>query len=76
MAAGVATGSLAGLAPVLLGNSALRLAGSATGLLPTLYLGWINRQLYPVSATTLRLLAGGYYLVEMLAPPVLGLPLP
>lgn len=59
-------------APVLLGNFFLRLAGAATGLMLTLYLGWINRELYPVSATTLGLLAGGYYLVEMVAAPIFG----
>jgi len=57
---------------VLLGNLLLRVAGAATGLMLTLYLGWINRELYPVSATTLGLLAGGYYLVEMVSAPVLG----
>ncbi len=60
------------LAPVLLGNFALRAAGASTGLLLTLYLGWINRELYPISATTLGLLAGGYYLAEMVAAPAFG----
>jgi MFS family permease len=57
---------------VLAGNFLLRLGGAATGLMLTLYLGWINRELSPVSATTLGFMAGGYYLVEMVCAPLLG----
>ncbi|HYU19332.1 MAG TPA: MFS transporter [Chloroflexota bacterium] len=58
--------------PVLAGNLVFRLAGAATGLMLTLYVGWINRELYPVSATTLGLLAGSFYLVEIVGAPLLG----
>ena len=64
--------SLASFAAVLVANLMLRLAGAATGLMLTLYLGWINRELYVVSATELGFLAGGYYLVEMVGAPFLG----
>jgi MFS family permease len=60
------------LAIALIANFFLRLAGAATGLLLTLYLSFINRELYPVSATELGFIAGGFYLVEMISAPLLG----
>ncbi|MFN8524412.1 MAG: MFS transporter [Chloroflexota bacterium] len=56
----------------LIANFCLRLGGAAAGLMLTLFLGFINRELYPVSATSLGLLAGAYSLVEMVCAPVLG----
>jgi MFS family permease len=60
------------VATLLFANLLFRLAGAATGLMLTLYLAWINRELYPVSATTLGLLAGAYSLVEMVLAPTFG----
>src|SRR5919197_2776693 len=56
----------------LVANFFLRLAGSATGLMLTLYLAHINRELYPVSAEELGLIAAGFYAMEMGAAPLLG----
>src|SRR6266571_7391896 len=60
------------LARALIGNFFLRLAGAATGIMLTLYLAFINRELYPVSATELGVIAGAFYLVEMTSAPLLG----
>ena len=60
------------LTSALIGNFFLRLAGASTGLMLTLYLGWINHKLYPVSATELGFIAGGFYLVEMMFAPIFG----
>lgn len=56
----------------LAANFFLRVAGAATGIMLTLYLAYINRELYPVSATQLGMIAGGFYIVEMVAAPLLG----
>src|SRR5919204_80959 len=56
----------------LVANFFLRLAGSATGLMLTLYIAYINRELYPVSAVELGLIAIGFYVMEMGAAPLLG----
>lgn len=53
-------------------NFLLRVAGAATGVMLTLYLAYINRELYPVSATELGMIAGGFYVTEMVAAPLLG----
>src|SRR5215212_6176006 len=53
-------------------NFLLRVAGAATGVMLTLYLAYINRELYPVSATELGMIAGGFYITEMVAAPLLG----
>jgi len=56
----------------LVANTLVRLAGSATGVLVTLYLGFINRHLYHIGAGTVGLLAAIAYLVELLAALPLG----
>ena len=60
------------LASALAANFLLRLAGASAGIMLTLYLGYINRELYPVSATTLGFIVASSNAVEMIFSPIVG----
>jgi MFS family permease len=60
------------LAFALSGNLLMRLTSAATGLMLTLYLAFINREHYHVSAAAVGIIAAGFYITEMITAPLIG----
>ena len=54
------------------GNFMLRIAGSATGILLTKYLAFINDEVAPLSAAVVGALTGAFYATELACAPLFG----